>query len=508
MGNKVMTIAEVDPDSVGAVGYRCNNDTEMYSLYASCTECVDALGLKATYYGKEAGGKTLALYDTDPGMTDAYSYPLSCTFNYKYIWLDDWYVYGSEADGRIATVDPKEVIAVNGSRMTGSEFPHPLNEYNSSPPPSNLLPAAMKKTNISGVTGTYQTQQRTPDFRRYEIKDHLGNVRTVIADYKNPENTVPPITAWKYLADVKNISNMYPYGKSYGTNAIYNTADDYRYGFNGMEKDKNISSDGSLMDFNARFLDTELPMFGKRDPAELEFAEFSPYVFVVNNPINAIDPDGKRTYFVGGAGNDTDGWDYVKRFKKIWEEEGIKEFSRVNASEGSTNDIYFTSRFRNNTELEYTQTHNEGTTLRFKVTHKMIDKAYNDIMKDVSDNPIKEGDQFNLSGYSYGAVLISHTALKIAENTKIDNLILIATPTSLDSELMNELQNNENIGNVIIMDIEGDLLSTPESGIEYFLGGIQNLLDSGPHFDLARPGQEADSKIRDTAKELKKEGVK
>jgi hypothetical protein len=37
---------------------------------------------------------------------------------------------------------------------------------------------------------------------------------------------------------VKNISNMYPYGKSYGTNAIYNAADDYRYGFNGMEKER------------------------------------------------------------------------------------------------------------------------------------------------------------------------------------------------------------------------------------------------------------------------------
>ncbi|MCB9221222.1 MAG: hypothetical protein R2863_04960 [Candidatus Kapaibacterium sp.] len=37
----------------------------------------------------------------------------------------------------------------------------------------------------------------------------IGNVRTVIADYKN-------------------ISNMYPYGKSYGTNAIYNATDDYR----------------------------------------------------------------------------------------------------------------------------------------------------------------------------------------------------------------------------------------------------------------------------------------
>jgi hypothetical protein len=96
----------------------------------------------------------------------------------------------------------------------------------------------MRDTNLlNSVNGSYRVQQRIPDFRRYEIKDHLGNERTVISDVKNPENTAPPITAWRYLADVKNISNMYPYGKSYGTNAIYNADEDYRYGFNGMKKE-------------------------------------------------------------------------------------------------------------------------------------------------------------------------------------------------------------------------------------------------------------------------------
>lgn len=41
--NKLMTKAEEDLDSVGTVGYRCNNDTKMNYLYTSCTECVDAL---------------------------------------------------------------------------------------------------------------------------------------------------------------------------------------------------------------------------------------------------------------------------------------------------------------------------------------------------------------------------------------------------------------------------------------------------------------------------------
>ncbi|MER3329066.1 MAG: hypothetical protein RIF34_05755, partial [Candidatus Kapaibacterium sp.] len=72
---------------------------------------------------------------------------------------------------------------------------------------------AMRDTLLmNGVGGTYQTQQRIPDFRRYEIKDHLGNVRTVISDVKDP---VPTYTSgsmnfWKYFADIKNISNMYP----------------------------------------------------------------------------------------------------------------------------------------------------------------------------------------------------------------------------------------------------------------------------------------------------------
>lgn len=36
------------------------------------------------------------------------------------------------------------------------------------------------------------------------------------------------------------------------------------------------------------------------DPAEREYPSLSPYAFVANNPINAIDPDGQRILFVNG----------------------------------------------------------------------------------------------------------------------------------------------------------------------------------------------------------------
>ena len=174
--------------------------------------------------------------------------------------------------------------------MTGSEFPYPINEYGASPPPDNLLPTAMRDTNISGMNASYQVQQRIPDFRRYEIKDHLGNVRTVISDVKNPESTVPPIAAWKYKADVKNISNMYPYGKSYGTNAIYNAAEDYRYSFNGMEKAKEVDENTNSTHF--RNLDLDFGGWWSRDPESIRYPGVSPYVSMGSNPILFTDAKG------------------------------------------------------------------------------------------------------------------------------------------------------------------------------------------------------------------------
>ncbi|MEZ4724363.1 MAG: RHS repeat-associated core domain-containing protein [Candidatus Kapaibacterium sp.] len=162
-----------------------------------------------------------------------------------------------------------------------------------SPPDSIEIPSAMWKSNIDGISAKYQTQQRIPDFRRYEVKDHLGNVRTVIADYKNPFSTSGPVSNWTYLADIKNISNMYPYGKSYGTNAIYNATDDYRYGFNGMEKEKNMDASGDITDFGARVFDANFPMFLSPDPMEKSFSYQSTYITSKNNPIENVDIDGK-----------------------------------------------------------------------------------------------------------------------------------------------------------------------------------------------------------------------
>lgn len=43
------------------------------------------------------------------------------------------------------------------------------------------------------------------------------------------------------------------------------------------------------------------------DPLAKDYPGISPYAFVANNPINAIDPDGRKILFVNGYYNTGDG---------------------------------------------------------------------------------------------------------------------------------------------------------------------------------------------------------
>ena len=71
------------------------------------------------------------------------------------------------------------------------------------------------------------------------------------------------------------------------------SSSDYRYGFNGKEKDDEIDGvTGSKLDFGARIYDSRLGRFMTTDPYESTFSAISPYSYALNNPIRNIDRDG------------------------------------------------------------------------------------------------------------------------------------------------------------------------------------------------------------------------
>jgi len=75
---------------------------------------------------------------------------------------------------------------------------------------------------------------------------------------------------------------------------------EYKYGFNGKESDDEIAGNNNTLDFGARIYDARLGRWLSTDPLMKEYAFASPYCFVLNTPLQAIDPDGKLVVFVNG----------------------------------------------------------------------------------------------------------------------------------------------------------------------------------------------------------------
>ena len=92
---------------------------------------------------------------------------------------------------------------------------------------------------------------------------------------------------------------MNRFGTQYqSTNPFLAQSGVYRYGFNGQENQNETTT--SSYDFGARVLNPKLGKWLSVDPLILEYPSTSPYSYVNNQPIVAIDPDGKKILFVNG----------------------------------------------------------------------------------------------------------------------------------------------------------------------------------------------------------------
>ena len=104
-------------------------------------------------------------------------------------------------------------------------------------------------------------------------------------------------TVWRKSESSRSDVNYYPFGSSM-PGRTYNNGD-YRYGFNGMEKDDEIKgSGGSSYDFAARMYDSRLGRFLSLDRLAKKFPFYSPYLFAGNTPISAVDINGDELYII------------------------------------------------------------------------------------------------------------------------------------------------------------------------------------------------------------------
>ena len=85
-------------------------------------------------------------------------------------------------------------------------------------------------------------------------------------------------------------SDYYPFGLE--MEGRTGSSESYRYSFNGMEKDDEVSGGGNSYTTEYRHYDPRLGRWKSLDPLMSKFPHFSPYVAFDNNPIYFVDPYG------------------------------------------------------------------------------------------------------------------------------------------------------------------------------------------------------------------------
>jgi RHS repeat-associated protein/uncharacterized repeat protein (TIGR01451 family) len=144
---------------------------------------------------------------------------------------------------------------------------------------------------INGVTpaATSGVVYRDVGEKYYELKDHLGNVRVVVSDRKNLDTSDNTLSA-----NVVSYNNYYPFGMPQPNRNF--DSQEYRYGFQGQEKDSELKGEGLSVNYKYRMHDPRIGRFFATDPIAHEYPWNSPYSFSENRVIDAIELEGKEKY--------------------------------------------------------------------------------------------------------------------------------------------------------------------------------------------------------------------
>ncbi len=215
--------------------------TTNYLYDADGNRICKAVAAKETWYVRDANGAILATYVKD------------ATINTNQLTQTEVHLYGIDRLGIFNRRINVEVIAAN---------------------PTNAL---------SFTRGNKQ----------YELVNYLDNVLLALSDKKIAVDITPVDGLIDYYeADVVNANDYYPFGMPMPSRKFSQPNTNYRFGFNGMEKDNDVYGEGNAYTTEYRMYDARLGRWFSIDPVEENSFVESPYVNNRNNPISCMDPDG------------------------------------------------------------------------------------------------------------------------------------------------------------------------------------------------------------------------
>ncbi|MBX3102795.1 MAG: hypothetical protein KF690_09825 [Bacteroidetes bacterium] len=134
----------------------------------------------------------------------------------------------------------------------------------------------------------------------YELTNHLGNVAVVVNDHKVAVS-LDDSTADHYLASVVSASDYYAFGGGMPGRSFH--LSNYRYSFNGMERDDEYAGTNAIYYTQWRPYDARTGRWFSVDRLETKFPWWTPYQFAGNIPTRFVDIDGLEPAEPGKPGS-------------------------------------------------------------------------------------------------------------------------------------------------------------------------------------------------------------
>lgn len=261
----------------------------------------------------------------------------------------------------------------------------------------------------------------------YELTNHLGNVLSVISDKPIPHDNGSGVVDY-YLADIMQSQDFSPFGVTLSArNFTKSGAEEFRYLFQGQEKDNEVKGEGNSVNFSFRMHDPRLGRFFAIDPLTKKYPHNSPYAFSENRVLDGIELEGAEFYFIHGTATPVSfisSWNYKNKMSLPRNNfKGLYEDFKVKIGGGLTND---------NDNFSWSGDNSD------KARHRAAKKLAKKINKDRGNNP-NNPEPIVLVGHSHGGNVSIEAANILIEkyNVPPDRITIIAlnTPREFDIEL-------------------------------------------------------------------------